>query len=171
MRPHPTEAVRNAAFPPSQTVAQFVATTRYRDLPCALVRAAKKALLDTIGVGLAGVRSEGSAIVRRYLSQLDRGGGVTVFGTPLRLQAALANCATMHADEYDDTFHPSRVHTSAPGVAAVLAEAERGGASGKGVLTAFVVGTEVTCKISQAIDGQHYQRVYRLAASTRRGRR
>ena len=35
-------------------VAQFTATTRYDDIPPDALRSAKKAILDTIGVALAG---------------------------------------------------------------------------------------------------------------------
>lgn len=149
-------------------VAEFIAGTHYGDMPAEARCRAKRAILDTLGVGLAGARAEGSAILRRYIETLGCGGAATVFGAALRVPprfAALANGAAMHADDYDDTFHPSRVHASAPVVAAVFADAERAGASGKEVLAAFAVGAEVTCKVSQAIDRQHYQRGYHATST------
>lgn len=150
-------------------VAEFIATTRYEDISRAAVDCAKKAILDTIAVGLAGARSEGSAIVRRYVEELGCGSGpATVFGSVLRTQprfAALANGAAMHADDFDDTYHPSRVHSSAPVLAAIFADAERSGASGRDLLRAFAVGTEVTCKISETIDRQHYLRGYHATST------
>ena len=44
-------------------------------------------------------------------------GTATVFGTSQRAIprfAALANATAMHADDYDDTYHPTRLHPSAP---------------------------------------------------------
>jgi 2-methylcitrate dehydratase PrpD len=158
----------DAPISPTHAVAAFITRTRYGDLPAAVVRSSKNAILDTLGVGLAGARADGSRIVRAYVESLGCGGNTTVFGVSLKAPArfaALANGAAMHADDYDDTFHPSRVHSSAPVAAATFAEAEARGASGKDVLTAFTVGTEVTCKISQAIDRAHYQRGYHATST------
>ncbi len=127
-------------------VAEFVMATHYADIPAETARVAKKHILDTLAVGLAGVPAEGSEIVRRYIAQLGCGGTATVFGTAQRTLprfAALANATAMHADDYDDTYHPTRFHPSAPVLAAVCAEAEAAGSPGKDVLAAFAVGTEV----------------------------
>jgi 2-methylcitrate dehydratase PrpD len=150
-------------------VAEFVCGTRPRDIPGDTARAVKKHMLDTIGVGLAGVPSEGSEIVRRYIETLGCGtGAATVFGTALTTLprfAALANASAMHADDYDDTYHPTRFHPSAPVLAAVCAEAEQAGASGRAVLAAFAVGTEVSTKLSHTIDRQHYLRGFHMTST------
>jgi len=148
----------------TEDVARFVHATRFEDIPPDVLQLSKKAILDSLGLALAGARSEGSAIIRRYIEESGCAtGGAPIFGTRLRAApqfAALANGSAMHADDYDDTYHPSRVHPSAPVIAALLADAERDGATGHDVLAAFNVGVEVTTKVSQAIDGQHYQRGY-----------
>src|SRR5258706_5105871 len=79
--------------------------------------------------------------------------------------AALANATAMHAEDYDDVFHASRVHPSTPVLAAVCAESEQAEYSGKDLLTAFSVGAEVTCKLSQAIDVEHYRRGYHATST------
>lgn len=148
----------------TEDVAEFVHATRFEDIPPNVLQLSKKAILDSLGLALAGAKSEGSAIIRRYIQESGCAtGGAPIFGTSLRAApqfAALANGSAMHADDYDDTYHPSRVHPSAPVIAALLADAEREGATGHEVLAAFNVGVEVTTKVSQAIDGQHYQRGY-----------
>lgn len=145
-------------------VAEFIRAARYEAIPADVVACSKKAILDTLGVALAGAGSAGSEIVQREIAATGcLAGHATLFGTTMRAPArfaALANGAAMHADDYDDTFHPSRVHPSAPVVAALFADAEIKGSSGRDVLTAFNVGVEVTCKVSQAIDNEHYQRGY-----------
>jgi 2-methylcitrate dehydratase PrpD len=157
------------AKPLAAHVAEFASATRSGDLPAETARVAKKHILDTLAVGLAGVPSEGSAIVRRYIEQLGcSGGAATVFGTRLRTQprfAALANASAMHADDYDDTYHPTRFHPSAPVLSAVCAEAEQSGRSGSDVLTAFAVGTEVSLKLSHTIDKQHYARGFHMTST------
>jgi 2-methylcitrate dehydratase PrpD len=149
-------------------VAAFVTTTNYSDIPAETVRVAKKHILDTLAVCLAGSPAEGSTIVRRYIEQLGCGGTATVVGTALRVLprfAALANATAMHADDYDDTYHPTRFHPSAPVLAAVCAEAEQAGSCGKDVLAAFSVGTEVSVKVSHTIDRQHYLRGFHMTST------
>ena len=149
-------------------VAEFATKTRYDDIPSDVVRMAKKHILDTIGVGLAGVPSDGSEIVRRYIEALGCSGTATVFGTSqtsIPRFAALANSSAMHADDYDDTYHPTRFHPSAPVISAVCAEAEQTGASGRDVLAAFAVGTEVSVKLSHTIDKQHYLRGFHMTST------
>jgi 2-methylcitrate dehydratase PrpD len=156
------------AKPLAAHVAEFVTTTRYSDIPAETVRIAKKHILDTLATGLAGAPAEGSALVRRYIENLGCGGAATVFGTALRAQprfAALANATAMHADDYDDTYHPTRFHPSAPVLAAVCAEGEAAGASGKDVIAAFSVGTEVSIKLSHTIDRQHYLRGFHMTST------
>lgn len=157
------------AKPLAAHVAEFVTSTKYSDIPAETVRVAKKHILDTLAVGLAGAPAEGSKIVRRYIEQLGCGGGTaTVFGTPQRAIprfAALANATAMHADDYDDTYHPTRFHPSAPVLAAVVAEAEHSGARGEDVLAAFAVGTEVSLKLSETIDKQHYLRGFHMTST------
>lgn len=150
--------------PITQYVAQFSQATRFEDIPPDVLRLAKKTILDCVGLALAGAQSDGSIIVRRHLEEMGCASGpATVFGTAMRAPprfAALANGNAMHADDFDDTYHPSRIHPSAPVVAALFADAGHADCTGRDILTAYNVGVEVSCKVSQAIDGQHYQRGY-----------
>lgn len=150
-------------------VAQFITTTNYGDLPPELLNRAKIAILDTIGTAIAGSRTEGCSIIRKYITGLGcDGGAASVFGTSTRTLprfAALANGSAINTDDFDDTYHPSRTHTSGPVVSAVFAQAEQLGSSGKDVLAAFSVGSEVTCKISQAISKEHYQRGFHITST------
>ena len=124
--------------------------TRHAGLPADTARVVKKHILDTLACGLAGVPAEGSEIVRRYVEQLGCGGQATVFGTAQKAAprfAALANATAMHADDFDDTYHPTRFHPTAPVLSAVCAVGEETGASGADVLAAIAVGTEVSLKL------------------------
>jgi len=157
-----------ASAPPADSitadVAAFVHAARFEDIPADVLKLSKKAILDSLGLAVAGAKSEGSKIIRRYLEESGCAtGGAPIFGSTLRAPpqfAALANGSAMHADDYDDTYQPGHVHPSSPVIAALLADAEREGASGRDVLTAFNAGVEVTTKVSLAIDGAHYQRGY-----------
>jgi 2-methylcitrate dehydratase PrpD len=148
-------------------VAAFVVGTRHGNVPAETARVVKKHILDTLACGLAGVPAEGSEIVRRYVKGLG-GGNATVFGTEQRAAsrfAALANATAMHADDFDDTYHPTRFHPTAPVLSAVCAVAEETGSSGADVLAAIAVGTEVSLKLSHTIDKQHYLRGFHMTST------
>ncbi len=148
----------------------FITNTRFDRIPDKAVVEAKRCLIDGFGVVLAGATVEGSAIVREYVKASSAAGESTILG-PARLSAAaahaaLANGASGHAMDYDDTqlsTTPDRVfglltHPTVPALSASLAIGERLGVSGRTFLEAFLTGFEVECKIAEAINPSHYQR-------------
>jgi 2-methylcitrate dehydratase PrpD len=158
--------------PPSRGVTQevvnFIARSRIEQFPDDVVGQGKRCLIDGFGVVLAGATLHGSAIVREYVKS---GGGrqdASVLGpervrVPVEL-AALANGASGHAMDFDDTqlsTTPDRTfglltHPTVPALASALALSERIGATGREFLQAFLVGFEVECKIAEAISPDHY---------------
>ncbi len=128
--------------------------------PAAARVAAARALLDTVGVTLAGAAERAARIVQRVAEQ-DGGGPCHVLGTALRAtpaNAALANGTAAHALDYDDMCFVSLAHPSAPLVAAGLAAAESAGASGRALLDAYIVGFELEGRLGRAMNPRHYQR-------------
>jgi 2-methylcitrate dehydratase PrpD len=120
---------------------------------------ASVAVLDTIGVTLAGVSEPTSRIVRTALA--PEGHGCVVWGTVQRStapDAALANGTAAHALDYDDMCFVSLAHPSAPLVAAALAAGEVAGASGRALLDAYVVGFELEGRLGRAMNPRHYPR-------------
>ena len=132
-----------------------------RAAPPAGARArAATAVLDTVGVILAGVSEPASLIVRR-VAAAEGGDACGVFGTATRASlsgAALANGTAAHALDYDDMCFVSLAHPSAPLVPAVLAAAESEGLPGRAVLDAYVVGFEVEARLGRLMNPRHYQR-------------
>src|SRR3989442_12792612 len=151
-------------------VVSFIAGARLERFPDRAIVEAKRCLIDGFGVMLAGSTVRGSQIVREYVKSSAGRGEATVLG-PARMaapaaQAALANGASGHAMDYDDTqlsSSPDRVfglltHPTVPALAASLAVGERIGVSGRAFLEAFLIGFEVECKIAESIDPHHYLR-------------
>jgi 2-methylcitrate dehydratase PrpD len=129
--------------------------------------AAARALLDTVGVTLAGAAEPAARIVQRVVEQ-DGGGACRVLGTALRASAAnaaLANGTAAHALDYDDMCFVSLAHPSAPLVAAAVATAEVAGASGRALLDAYVVGFELEGRLGRAMNPRHYQRGWHCTAT------
>jgi 2-methylcitrate dehydratase PrpD len=118
----------HAKTTPLGQIASFVAgATPPAD---ARVRAAA-AVMDTVGVAVAGSIEPAAQIVRRTLgpagpSKPGTQGPCSVWGTPARASApdaALANGTAAHALDYDDMCFVSLAHPSAPLVPAILAAA------------------------------------------------
>ena len=135
----------------------FVATV----VPPAEARAgAARALVDTVGVTLAGASQPAARMVQRVI-EADGRGPCRVLGTALCASpghAALANGTAAHALDYDDMCFVSLAHPSAPLVSAALAAAETTGASGPALLDAYVVGFELEARLGRAMNPRHYQR-------------
>jgi 2-methylcitrate dehydratase PrpD len=151
-------------------VKRFIATTSLSTIPAEVIEQGKRCLVDGFGVILAGSTAHGSAIVREYVKSITEKAEASAFG-PERLMApaalaALANGASGHAMDFDDTqlsTTPDRTfglltHPTVPPLAAALAISERAGLSGARFLEAFLIGFEVECKIAEAIDPSHYIR-------------
>jgi 2-methylcitrate dehydratase PrpD len=170
--PSPQPKAPSRRYPAGITAAvvDFISHTRFEAVPQKAVVEAKRCLIDGFGVVLAGATVEGSRIVRDYVKAASATGDSTILG-PARMSAAaahaaLANAASGHAMDYDDTqlsTTPDRIfglltHPTVPALAASLALGERRGVSGAAFLDAFLVGFEVECKIAEAIDPNHYLR-------------
>ncbi|NVO25431.1 MmgE/PrpD family protein [Donghicola mangrovi] len=135
----------------SHRLAAFAAETRFEDLPQAAVEAAKKSLMDTIGVmlGASGVEPA----VQPILDLMVETGGreeATVFGAGTRLpasSAAFSNGTLAHGLDYDSQT-PWGAHPDSSLVPALLALAERvGGVSGKQLLTSIAIGQELFIRL------------------------
>ena len=119
---------------------------------------------------LAGSTTDGSRILHDYV-RAGRGSPEATVLAPEAFPAsaaaaALANGASGHALDFDDTqlsTSPDRIfglltHPTIPPLAAALAVGERGRISGTQFLEAFLIGFEVECKIAEAIDPNHYKK-------------
>jgi 2-methylcitrate dehydratase PrpD len=128
-----------------------VADTRFEDLSQEAVEAAKKSILDIIGVTLAGSGMEPA--VRGVADViLDAGGrpeaSVLGFGGKAPAQsAAFANGVMAHCLDFDDQT-PWGAHPDSSVVPAVLALAERKGrVSGRDLITSVALGQDLFVRL------------------------
>jgi 2-methylcitrate dehydratase PrpD len=146
------------------TLAEFVVSA----VPPPPARAtATRAVVDTVGVALAGAREPAARIVQRVVEQ-DGSGACTVLGTGLTASpanASLANGTAAHALDFDDMCFVSLAHPSAPLVSAGLAAAEASGRSGAALLDAFIVGFEIEGRLGRTMNPRHYQRGWHCTAT------
>ncbi len=121
---------------------------------------ARDAVLDTIGVMIAGASDQAAKRVRRAVAFWGDG-PATVVGQSKTLAApwaALTNGTAAHALDFDDSFSPVSGHASAVMVPALLALAEAESVSGHAVLDAYVVGLEIQARVGQSVNVEHYKR-------------
>jgi 2-methylcitrate dehydratase PrpD len=161
------------AFPEAKGITsyigRFVVETTFESIPKQVVELGKKSILDGFGLALAGSKAKTGELCRQYVQSLGISDGKSVvIGTSAKTAprfAAFANGISIHADDYDDTQLSSEkdrvygllMHPTVPVLPAIFAIAERGGVSGKEFLLAYHLGTEVECKIAEAICPRHYQ--------------
>ncbi len=128
-------------------------------LPANVVHAARRGVLDWMGCALAGSRHPTLDKLNRVLSRTGGKPVATVFGRNAKLgllDAPLANGQAGHVLDYDDTHMGGTVlHTSSPTLAALFALAERGGATGRNFIAAYVAGFEAGVRSGQAAPRHH----------------
>ena len=85
----------------------FIASASLKGMPPEVVAQGKRCLIDGFGVILAGSTTQGSAIMRDYVTAAAGRREATVLGSKQVMTsasyAALANGASGHAMDYDDT--------------------------------------------------------------------
>ena len=145
----------------TEEIAKFIAEMSYEQLPEAAVNASKMAVLDCLGVTLAGGEEASSRIISDYVKDAGRPeAGVIGEGFKTSTdQAAWANGTKGHALDYDDYFIPPHLTPYHPTVAilpAVLAVGEKNRSSGKDVLLAYTTGFEVEAIVATACVKQQY---------------
>ncbi len=142
-------------------IAEFVAKSRWEDLPHQAVEQAKRAILDSVGVTLAG-SVEPSARIIQKVAEAEGGAPVaTVLGTRMKtgsVWAALANGIAGHALDFDDTNFAMMGHPSVPVLAAALAAGELTLTNGRALLHAFLLGFEVETTLGEVVNPAQYQR-------------
>ncbi|MDO8674234.1 MAG: MmgE/PrpD family protein [Dehalococcoidia bacterium] len=145
---------------PTATLANFVANTRYGDIPAGVIETAKNYFLDWLGSAYAGSGSKPASIMSDLVEELGGKPEATVIGSERRntcLHAALVNGAASHVVEMDDLHKASIYHPAAPVMPAALAVAEREGKDGREFLRAVVLAYEASCRIGEAINPSHYR--------------
>ena len=153
-------ATRTGGSSVIEQLAAYAAAEAFDKLPEAAVGAARRAILDTLGVMLAGSAEVTAGRVRAAIAHRGGNGEAVVAGTALRApaeDAALANGTAAHALDYDDVQASLSGHPSAPVLPAALALAEARRAPGAALLTAFVVGVEIEAKLGRAMNPGHYE--------------
>ena len=143
----------------TRTLATQAHALTYADIPDDVRAWARQCVLDYVACTVAGA---GEDLTRMLLAEMEEQGGTpaaAVVGHSVRLpvlSAALVNGAASHALDFDDVNLAMPGHPSVAILPALLALAEERGSGGAEVLTAFVAGYELQCRLGCVVAPGHY---------------
>jgi 2-methylcitrate dehydratase PrpD len=154
--------------PVTQSLAQFVAGSRWDAIPAEVRREGVRGLLNFVGCALGGARDDAMDIAVKVLAPFFGRPQAIVIGRrerPDALNAAFLNAVSANVLEYDDTHLGTVMHPAAPVAAALFALAELRPVAGRELLHAFIVGVETSCRVGLAVMPTHYRRGWHITAT------
>lgn len=157
----------SADSPITDAVVEFILGTEAAQIPEDVKVISRRCFVDGAGLMVAGSTDHSGRIVQAYAKEIGGEPEARIIGTDMTVPAhtaAFANGVAAHAMDYDDTqlsSYPDRIyglmtHPTSPVLAASLAMAELLGSTGEELLTAFMIGFEVECKVAECIKPEHY---------------
>jgi 2-methylcitrate dehydratase PrpD len=130
-------------------LAAFLAGSRWEDVPSSVRHEGKRGLLNLAGCIVAGRSDPAVELIRRTFPDED----------------AVIDAAAATAHDYDDTHLPTVIHATPPVGAALLSLARKRAVSGAALLHAFILGTETTCRIGNAVMPGHYEHGWHITST------
>ncbi len=159
---------RSPAAPLRKRFSDFILSTRYDQFSPDVVQAAKRCLLDLIGVALAGCRQRVTSIAHETIGLAGGHPEVTLWGFDTRVPvpaAAMLNAASGHAIDMDDGH---RFANGPPGVVTIppaIALAEHLDLSGRDLIEAVVIGYEFFIRLGSALNPDLLRRGFHTTAT------
>ena len=147
--------------------ADLVAGTAWADVS-AQNHEAKRSILNFFATALGSANDPAVTAALRTLLPFSGTATSAVIGRSEQLDAMCAsfvNAISANLLDFDDTHLDTIIHPAAPVAAPVLALAQARGFSGLAVLTAFILGVEVECRIGNAVSPGHYARGWHITST------
>ena len=151
----------------SRTLAAFVAATSWADV-AVQGHEAKRSILNFFSTALGSAHDPAVTAALRTLSSFSGAAIATIIGRSEQLDmlcASFVNAVSANLLDFDDTHPDTIIHPAAPVAAPVLALAETRKLSGREVLTAFILGVDVECRIGNAVSPRHYARGWHITST------
>jgi 2-methylcitrate dehydratase PrpD len=148
-----------------KTFADFVAGTTWTDVAA---HEAKRSILNFFATALGSANDPAVSAALRTLQPFSGAATSSVIGRPERLDAmgaSFLNAVSANLLDFDDTHLDTIIHPAAPVAAPVLALAQARGFSGRAVLTAFILGVEIECRIGNSVSPRHYARGWHITST------
>lgn len=143
----------------SQAIAHWASSQTVPAIGPDLVHFARRTLLDTVAVALAGRHEAASRLIVRHAEEAASTRiGATIWseGTHCAPEtAALVNGTMSHVLDYDDVSSPQRGHPSVVLWPAIAALAESRGIAEGRAMAAYVIGLEIIAKLGRLMAIDH----------------
>lgn len=141
----------------SLALARNITDTDYADIPSRVIEVTKKSILDALGVTLAAsTLGDGCKAFVDYAIAYGGKKTSTIIGFDARTSApmaAFANGAMAHALDFEDAHDGALMHPNAATIPGALAIAEAlGNVSGKQLLTAITLGSDLVCRLGMGLN-------------------
>lgn len=152
----------------TELLGKYVAETAFDRLPEEVVSQAKLRILDVVGIGLSGSRTD-AARIGNFCRSHGGEGGATIWGSGLKTAptyAALANATMTFHLELDDVHRTSHTHPGVSCIPAAMAIAEEKHMSGRELIEAVVVGYDSAIRAGLAVSPSIYTERTYLAPGT-----
>jgi len=133
-------------------LATYAASIRYEELPAAVVHAAKRAILDTLGISIGGLRTEPGQSVVSFYEKYGGAGRARVLATGKRygiFDATYQNAALANFLDADDSLGEG--HLGSTITPSVMTATSLGAFAGRDLIASVVAGYEVSARIGSAI--------------------
>jgi 2-methylcitrate dehydratase PrpD len=159
---------RHPAAGASDAIVGFVCELRHRDLSDEVRHYARRHLLDTAGVMIAGAGGAVATRAEAMLASVRPAGRIPVPGRARRadlIDAAFLGGTAAHGIELDDGFRQGSVHPGCVVVPALLALGYDRHASGAALIEALVAGYEAEIAIGRACHPELRARGFHPAAT------
>src|SRR5438128_6914298 len=149
-------------------IVEFVGELRHAALPDEARHYARRHLLDTVGVMIAGAAGDVASRAEAMLAAVRPAGRIPVPGRARRadlIDAAFLGGTAAHGIELDDGFRQGSVHPGCVVVPAVLALGYDRHADGRALMEAIVAGYEAVIAIGRACHPDLRQRGFHPTAA------
>ncbi|NYF91108.1 MmgE/PrpD family protein [Tunturiibacter empetritectus] len=154
----PTE-VQPSTPPATRILADWLVSSPQDAVPDNVRKEAVRSIVNWVGVTVGG---SGQQAVVRALATLQPYTGTSsahLFGrseTLDPLRAAFITGISSHVLDYDDTHLETIIHPAGPVASALFSLAQTRPVSGADLLHAFILGTEIECRLGKVIYPSHY---------------
>ncbi len=162
-------AADHNAPPVTAQLAQFVAEHPSQGWDASVDHEAHRTFLNWLGCAIGAARHEAVDAALAAVSVLQPAPQATLAGRRERVDvanAALINGIASHTFDFDDTHLKTIIHPAGPVASALMALAEKTGATGRQVIDALVLGIDVACRVGNCIYPDHYDRGWHITGST-----
>ena len=140
----------------NERLSNWVCGFSWERIPPEVIEDIKLRILDIVGVMLGGRSSDLVSSARKAYTGYAGGSDATIVGFPGKTSlsaAAFVNGVLSSILEFDDSHVQTGIHSTGPVVSAVLPVAQHRGVSGRELIEAVLLGSELTCRLGQVAPG------------------